>query len=154
MTTRNDAKSNKWLLSFGEANKLGVKIMTAKTTAFEIPGCSVGSTRPSRNRSHVMIDMGSDMLEYDPLVITFVVDEDYANYILIRNWMIDNVKSNTQKLEDVSVSLLNHSGKPLGVEFVAQNARPQSVSAIQLDTESNILLATATFVYQDTTFGR
>lgn len=145
----NDASSDKWMLSIG-GTKRNYPFFTKKVTGFSIPGCSAQGEEGPKNRGEFMLDIKADTVMFEPLSFTFVVDEDYTNYKLLRKWLMDNAAVNIAEREDISVMLLNNQGKPQGVEMLFSNSRPINIGDIELDTTgaSPSLLCTVTFKYE------
>jgi len=104
-------------------------------------------------------------LTYGELNITFKVDEDFANYLEIHNWIraltspenysgYANLVANKEytgsgKHSDISLIVLNAIKNP-NFEVVFRNAYPSSISGVEFDTtmeDVQYLTATASFKY-------
>jgi hypothetical protein len=159
--TRNPSNTNylqatKFLLTFSRIN----------TTQYfcqevNIPGVELGAV----NRATPFLDMFSPgtKLTYEPLVITFTIDEELQSWKDMYNWFIsiadpdgfegrDHPRElqNNKHLSDATLTVLSALNNPLlRIEFT--NCFPVSMTDIQFDTKSDadhIVTCTATFKYQ------
>ena len=152
----NPLQPTKFLLTFS-------RIQTVQYFCQEInlPGVSLGEVL----RDTPFLDMYSPgtKLSYDPLAISFVIDEELESWKNIYNWFTsiadpdgfekrnDNRELQTNKhFSDAHLTILSALNNPLlRIEFT--NVFPLSLSDIQFDTKSSadsIITATATFRYQ------
>lgn len=145
----NDASSDKWVLAIGGTSRK-YSFFTKKVTGFPIPGISAQGEEGPKNRGEFMLDIKADTILFEPLSFTFVIDEDYTNYRLLRKWMMDNAAKNIADREDISVTLLNNQGKVQGVEMTFNGARPINLGDVELDTTGTmpVLTCTVTFKYE------
>ena len=84
------------------------------------------------------METAGNILNYSPLTVTFVVDEDMANYLAISNWMIAlGFPENYEQY----ISLL-------GVDTVSLDdlAKHSSDGTLQILSSNNIPVQTVTFV--------
>ena len=103
-----------------------------------------------------------DKLNFSPLDLTFVIDENMQNYLEIRNWINDitaprnfnefkRIADSQEGLEsDITIQILN-SNKNLNLEAHFVNCFPISISDVMLDTTAQDVTypeATATFSYE------
>jgi len=101
-----------------------------------------------------------DKIVYDPLTITFRVDEDMRNYIEMVNWLEGLGHPNSLKqLRDLSASspLATPNTIGPGLNAFFSDAFPTSLSALRFSSMSNdveYLEATATFSYRKYTLER
>jgi hypothetical protein len=106
-----------------------------------------------------------DKLNFSPLDLTFVIDENMHNYLEIRNWINDitaprnfnefkRIADSQEGLEsDITIQILN-SNKNLNLEAHFVNCFPISISDVMLDTTAQDVTypeATATFQYESFT---
>jgi hypothetical protein len=103
---------------------------------------------PQRN-----IGFAPDKITYTNLDLSFLIDEDFMNYVEIHDWMYGAVTApddtNVKKYRDISLIILNSHNNPVR-EFKFVNAFPTSLSSIQLDatsTEAEYLVANVMFHY-------
>lgn len=146
----NEASSDNWLMVLPQ----DLNLVTNKITDFEVPGVSIdGTVGPRAGGSATMMQIIGDTLSFDPATFTFLVDEDYSNYISVLSRMVKAPYSESDDvIFDVEISLLNNRGavgeaivfKYIGVRFV-------NLSSISLDTNAQVktLTCTVTFQFQD-----
>jgi len=133
-----------------------------------IPGISMNG--PTQATPYNDFQLGGDKLNYQDLIVSFLVDENCINYSLIHDWMVgitypqkstqwrDFVKKQVDKkfadvwnIDQVQITLtaLNSNYNPsFKIDFV--DAFPVSLSTLTFDTTSNdvrYLTATAIFKY-------
>lgn len=126
-----------------------------------IPGMSLGET--VRSTPFVDFPIPGDKVTYDPLSITFVVDEDMANYIEVVTWIknLGNTSNPKQqyatltesdsKISDCSLTILTNNMNA-NKDIVFYDCWPSSLSELSLTTMDRniiVLTATATFRYRD-----
>jgi len=103
-----------------------------------------------------------DKLNFSPLDLTFIIDENMQNYLEIRNWLNDitaprdfeeykRISSSEEGVEsDITIQILN-SNKNLNLKASFINCFPISLSDVMLDTTQQDVTypeATATFQYE------
>lgn len=146
----NDAASDKWRLTF---EGLELILFSQKVIGFDIPDVScMGTKGPSGD--HVLSLVSGDRMEYSQVNFMFVVDEDYANYRTLFNWMKSNCKKDLPVERDFAVDLLNNRGQNQGVSLDFEHARPTSLGSFTLDTSGAepVLICTVTLDFQDMDF--
>lgn len=143
------------------------------TTAINIPGISFSGDAIMNTRFKTLPFMG-DTLEYQPLEVTFLVNEDLSNFREIHDWMTGiGFPENTEQFatavaqdaalkpssttlinpstltSDATITILTNKNNPtLKVNF--RNAYPTSISSLQYNTQitdTEQLTATVTFGY-------
>lgn len=104
--------------------------------------------RPQRN-----LGFAPDKITYANLDLSFLIDEDFTNYIEIHDWIYGAVTQpdspDVKKYKDISLLILN-SHNNIVREFKFVSAFPISLSAVQFDstiTEAEYLTASAVFHY-------
>jgi hypothetical protein len=108
-----------------------------------------GVDTPFRNYSGVMT---SNRVDYDPLTFTYVLSEDFENYLFLHNWMIE-IRDNdslSKQFRDITLHILNNN-KLTNLTVVFYNCFPVSLADINLEsavTDTDPLTTTATFRYQ------
>lgn len=146
----NDAASDKWRLYFQGTDLI---LFSQKVIGFDIPDVSaIGSRGPSPDV--FMSELNSDRIEFAPVSFQFVVDEDYANYRKLFDWMVSNTKSDIPMTRDFYVELLDNRGKTQNVLLEFQEGRPTNLGSFTLDTtaESPTLLCTLMMNFQEMKF--
>lgn len=145
-------------LSTLSPNKFTIVINKFKPLAFFaqsiiIPSSSIGQNRMPTNRSKVWSTPG-DTIEYDDLVIGFILDEDLKAYQQIKAWMeaIVNDPDPKDRFSDITIYLLtNNSTK--NFTFTFKDTYPFTLGTIAMDTtqgEDQALTLDVTFKH--TTF--
>ena len=151
-------------------SQLDYKFLLKRAPAIEfflqrinLPGINISSV--SMPNPFVQIPFSGDHIIFQPLAIEFKVDEDFANYFEIHNWLYglgfpeefgqygelsekkqilgDGLKS------DISLMILNSVKKP-NLEIVFHDCFPTSLSDLVLTTTTHdvdYLEAMATFSY-------
>lgn len=130
-----------------------------------LPGISIDMA--SYETELLRIPIPGDHIDFEPVTITFDVDEKLANYLEIWNWMIGlgfpktysqyenlNRKTNTLSGEgphsDMTLTILtNKKNSAFDVEF--HDAWPTSLSSLQFDLTTEAIEsveATVTFMFQ------
>lgn len=98
------------------------------------------------------IQLPSDRVDYDPLNVTFLVDEDLANYISLNRWMY-NFKTTERPIDhmkDIKLHLLTNNLNPL-LTVTYYGAFPVMLGEIPLETgvaDATPIILSATFKYQ------
>jgi len=96
-------------------------------------------------------------LTFEPLIITFPINESMSNYRAIQQWMLDiadpedtdnRVEEQRQLFCDSRLVVMRERGSAVGT-FVFKDMFPINLSDITFDVSSpdNPILATATFAY-------
>lgn len=135
-----------------------------------IPSVTLGSI--SQPTPLISIPQPSDQLQYSPLSITFIVDEDLRNYLEIYDWLLGlgfpetstqyaNLQSKSRIsgegiISDISVNVLNSAKNP-NFEFIFMDAFPIQLGSLNFSvTETGIeyLTVDATFDYRSFTINR
>ena len=119
----------------------------------------------------VNIPYSGEQIDYEPLGIDYKIDEDFANWFEIQDWLTglgfpqefdqyedlksqENNKLGSGLKSDISLHILNSSKKP-NMEFIFHDAFPVSLSSLTFDTtdpDVDYLEATAVFRYTYITY--
>jgi hypothetical protein len=129
-----------------------------------LPGLTIEPA--SQANPFVKIPKPGDHIDYDPLTVTFNVDEDLTNYMEILTWLIgmgfpknfdqyktlaaQSIVSGGGLVSDISVVLMKSSNVP-NYEFLFEDAFPTGISELEPDVTSETvtyLPVTATFAYK------
>lgn len=133
-----------------------------------IPGISMGG--PTQATPYNDFQLAGDKLNYQPLVVDFMIDEGFVNYSVLHNWMVgitypqkstqwrDFVQQQIDKSfadvwnidqVDITLTALTSNYNPsFKIKYV--DAFPVALTPVQFSTETNTieyLKATATFQY-------
>ena len=152
----NPLQATKFLLTFSR-----IQSVQYFCQEVNLPGVSLGEV----NRATPFLDMYSPgtKLTYEPLDITFTIDEEMDSWKNLYNWFLSIADPDgfekrtytrelqrTEHFSDATLTVLSALNNPvLRIEF--SNLFPLSLSDIQFDTKSsadNIITAKATFRYQ------
>jgi hypothetical protein len=115
-----------------------------------LPGISMGGVEVDYVNNQVF--MPSDRIDYDPLVFTYVLSEDWGNYRFLHQWMRDirSVDYPPKHFRDVTLHILNNN-KLENLKIVFYNCFPTFLSEINLESavsDTTPLVSTATIRYQ------
>lgn len=96
--------------------------------------------------------MPSDRIDYDPLTFTYILAEDFENYLFLYKWMRDIQSSDfpAKHFRDITLHILNNN-KLTNLRVVFYNCFPTSLTEIDLEsavTDTNPITTTAMFRYQ------
>lgn len=116
-----------------------------------IPDLTVTPARMATPQRNIPID--GDKIEYSPVTMTFLIDEEMLNYQEIHDWMLGQVTVADDKAyrkeRDVTISILSsHNNVTRQIQMV--DAFPVSLSALPFDitvTDVQYLTAQVTFEY-------
>lgn len=148
MTTKNfnPAVGSSFLLELPNNPGINYFVQTA-----EVPGLTMGGIdTPYKNHQGVQ---PSNRIDFDPLNVTFLVDENWNNWWSLLLWMYKirtGKVSINDEMVDITLHLVN-TNKNLNKRLKFFGAFPTMVSSMQLDStniESNVLVCSATFRYQ------
>ena len=116
----------------------------------ELPGLTMsGVDTPWSNNA---TNMPSNRIEYDPLNVTMLVDEEYQNYDSIRMWMTEIIKTEPvlNAMKDITLHILNSNKNNIAaIKFY--RAYPTMVAAIPLESstgDTQPITCALTFRYQ------
>lgn len=124
-----------------------------------IPGITLGETiQPSQ-----LIDtpLPGEKLTYDPLSITFKVDEDLRNWTELQTWLVElgtpeSFKQYNAQMSDGTLIVENSLNNP-NFEVIFHEMWISSVGELQFDTtqtDVDYITATATFRFRNYVFQR
>ena len=125
-----------------------------------VPGISLANTIQSTPFANIPIE--GDMLEFEDLTISFIVDEDMQNYLELYNWLhslgfpdryaqYDNQAGKDIK-SDVNIIIHTNKSNP-NYSIVFKDVFPISLGVLNFDTNNTDLepiIVDATFKYTGT----
>ena len=116
-------------------------------TAVNLPGVSQAATQVNfRDERGYFAD---SLIDYQPISITFVVDEDMKNYLEIFDWFIFNKEADEIRYKDITLSIqTNKNNLNKQIKFV--DAFPLSLGDLSFttqDTAVEYLTCTVSFRY-------
>lgn len=92
--------------------------------------------------------LAGDSLRYDPLSVSFILDEDMKNYLEIYNWLYKNSKESIV-YRDLTLSILTNQNNPnIIVQYMG--AAPTGLSSFEFNTQNTdiqYLTCTVDFAY-------
>lgn len=93
----------------------------------------------------------SDRIDYDPLNVTFTVDEDLENYLFLFNWMKDSAYKERpiDFTKDITLHLLTNN-KTQNIKVIFYDAFPVSLGELSFDstvTDPTPIICTCMFRY-------
>lgn len=146
----NFAASDKWRLVIGD-----LILLSRSVHDFSVPGIySEGIDGPSPG--NVMNKIGSERVTFDPVVFTFVIDENWQNWQSIFDWIVGNSKADWPVEKDITIQLLDNLNRPIGLTLILELSRPTSLDNVLLDVDAEVpqLTSTVTFQYVNMTYQR
>jgi len=90
-----------------------------------------------------------ETIQYSPLPIIFIVDEELANYIEIYNWIYNNAHSNDLMFRDMTLSILTNKNTS-NRQIIFKDAMPTTLTPIDFnsqDTSIPYVTASVDFAY-------
>ena len=114
-------------------------------TNVDLPGLTLGeSASPFRNEEGYF---NGDTINYDPLTVSFAIDEEMKNYEEIYNWIMANREG--IKFKDITLSILN-SHNTTNRQFKFISCFPTNLPSLSFDlraTDVAYQQASVTFRY-------
>lgn len=142
----NPALSTSFMLEVPFEQELNYNLQTAEVPALTMGGIDV----PWRNHQGVQ---PSNRIDFDPLNVTLIVDEDYKNWHSMFQWMM-RIRHGNRSLNAEAVDITLHitdSNKVARHKIVFYGAFPTNVGTLSLETatvEPQPLICALTFRYQ------
>jgi len=121
--------------------------------SFNFPG--VNGLYPKQPFQTQTIHMGPTGIEYNPLVVNFIVDSGMENYMSIVKWIQQSITMEHREIfSDASVVFLNALKQPT-VTATIRDVMPVAIDDLQYQiatTDPTPIMATATFAYTNYKF--
>ena len=142
---RNQALSTSFKLEIPGFEELNYMVQTA-----ELPGMMMSGVDTPHQQFGTSVP--SNRIEFDPLNLTMLVDEDFRNYESIYGWMVNIMRTEpvVKSLKNLTLHITNSNKNTiLGIRF--HQAYPTMLSAIPFEssaTDPNPLVCNVTFRYQ------
>tara|TARA_R110000782_G_scaffold33221_6_gene80377 strand:- start:1312 stop:1824 length:513 start_codon:yes stop_codon:yes gene_type:complete len=122
-------------------------VKTAAIPAISVPIANYSS--PQRS-----LGMIGDRIDYDPLTLEFIVDENLANYKEIHDWLVGQINNTDKdfqfkKQRDITLIILDSHNQPIQ-ELLFASAFPTTLSTLEFDssvTTIEYMTASVTFEY-------
>lgn len=128
---RNSASPLNFKMSLSKIDMPNVEWTVKKTS---LPGCAIGVVKqPVKN---VTANIPGTQIEYDPVTITFLVDEALNNYIELHSWMIQCILVGdlTTTMRDVTLHVFDGANNPIR-RIIYKNAFPASLTGLPYDLD-------------------
>lgn len=144
---RNPALGTSFMLEIPNAKSLNYFIQNTS-----LPGLNMGGVETPWTNHNAAVP--SNRVEFDPLNLTFLVDEEWNNWEYIFEWMKRcryGREDVTELMSDITLHLVN-SNKNINVQIEFRGAFPTMVSELMLESstvDSLPLVASVVFRYQD-----
>ena len=141
-----EARSTNFLLTVGTSKQLRFAVQSSNITEVILNFTAYPSTGKD-------LRIPSDKVELQPLIVDFIVSEDYSEWIEIFKWMMTCKNTPPQRYEEYTrtceLIALDSQNQPV-VSFIYDDCWPTSLEGITLainDTDSNVVTSTATLQY-------
>lgn len=117
----------------------------------ELPSITMGGVdTPYKNHQGIL---PSNRIDFDPLNLTFLVDEEYENWYSLVCWF-ERIRTGRgailDEMSDITLHLVN-SNKNFNKEIIFRSAFPSFVGSLPLDSgsvDADPVICSATFRYQ------
>jgi hypothetical protein len=141
-----------------QTNKFIFSLQRIPETMFRVTGCSLPSINippPSEDSTSANQYFAGSSVEFDPITLTFIVDENLKNYKEIFDWMTaeqfndsHEVRNEAGLYTDGTLTTLTNASNP-NVVFRFAGMFPISLGELQFDTTNttSTVLCTVTFRY-------
>lgn len=146
---RNPALSTSFKLEIPGYEELNYMIQTC-----EVPGMTMSGVDSPYQK--FATNVPSNRIEFDPLNLTFLVDEDYRNYESLYEWMVNIIRTepvadaSTGMMKDLSLHITNSNKNAIkSIKF--HRAYPTMISPLPLEsssTEPNNIVCNVIFRFQ------
>lgn len=128
---QNSARANHWYCYIPGMDEFTFKLKTCP-----IPEVNLGTIDMPTN-SDIKVKLPGDRLDYQPMNMTFIVDENYANHRKLYEWMVSNVVNYGTDLRDIMILLLDSNMKPIdNCQINVSNSFPTTLTEVMLDSEA------------------
>ena len=110
---------------------------------------SLSAPEASESFHGATVFLPGDRITFDPFSMTFLVDENMANYAALFTWMTQNAWSDEKKVLDITLSILDSKSNP-NRQIRFQGAFPVALGGIDFTsqaTDVQFVSITATFRY-------
>ena len=116
--------------------------------AAELPSITLESIEASFRNGRTPIP--GDTISYQPLPVTFLVDDKLRNYIELFNWIYNNAHSNELIWRDMTFSILTNRNTT-NKQVLFHNVIPSSLTGLEFNTQITdleYLTCSVEFAYQ------
>lgn len=127
-----NAQSGNWVAAIA-----GFEDVVFKLKSFTIPSITVGQSDIGGKSQNISLQVPGDHIIQDELSFDFFIDSNFRNYMKILRWLKYNSKVDQPLFADVTIMLLDGTGRPQGVDILFRNAWVMSLSPVLLDVENS-----------------
>lgn len=146
--TYNFLPSNAFDFKIEGIPEVNFKLQTATLPSIALPS----ATLPWRDANQYF---AGDQIDYEPLEIEFIVDEDLKNYEEIYKWIHENMWGKSEKTYRDAIFATLTASSNFNRLFTFKNAFPETLGSMQFRTEQGsdiqYITCTATFRYSEIT---
>jgi len=145
----NELRSNSYTFTFDK-----IPNVAYYTTDVPIPAVNLG--QPIINSRTIDFNVPGDKLDFDPITITFNVNENLENYLELYNWMLELGHPNRSQVDrpedksatsDAIVTILNNQKNPI-FNIILKDCFPISLGELAMTTAAaEPIPCTATISY-------
>jgi len=148
-TITNDSYGRNYQLHFGRIPNLSFQL-----TGCPLPTLSIGQLiQPTPYHD---IPNPGDKITFDPFLVEYIVDENFASYLEIFNWIHECRAGNPLSADrsnlksDATLEILTNNMTPI-LSFRFEGLFPTVLGEVQLTTQNgtDVSVGTATFAYQE-----
>lgn len=145
---------NSWKLEFVNQTYKSLNKSVIELTTPNITIGTIEQQTPIKPIIHV-----GETVSIEPITLTFLLDEDFQNYVTVMNWLnslknFHEVNSNKQDLSEINIHFLNNKMNSNRI-MVLEDCFPTTLSDITLQiqmTENTPITFTSTFVVNNIHF--
>lgn len=127
------------------------KDLIAQVQEFTHPSLTASSAAQSTPRRNV--PQPGTKLQYEPVTVRILLDNEMTIYSAIHNWMVNSVKVESD-VKDITLTVYNSNERPtFNIKYL--DAFPTNIGPIQFasnDQNDTILFSDVTFEYSEFTF--
>ena len=145
----NELRNNNFTMTFE-------KLPNVAFYGTDVPVPAVNLGEAIANFRTIDVYIPSDKLDFDPMTITFNVNENLENYLEVFNWMMDLGHPNRDKVDrpddrdatsDCIITILNNQKNPI-YNIVLKDCFPTSLGELALSTAAaEVTICTITLRY-------
>ena len=106
-------------------------------TSANVP--SISSTSSEQNTPFKGVPHADNVLDYESLELTFLLNEDYSNYTEVYNWMVglgfpDNYDQSERSVSDATLIILSNKNNPIA-QFNFKDTFPVTLGSIEYNVQ-------------------
>ena len=129
-------------IDFANPTQFRFVIDKLPNTEFFIPSAnvpSISSTSAEQNTPFKSVPHADNVLDYESLELTFLLNEDYSNYTEVYNWMVglgfpDNYDQSERSVSDATLIILSNKNNPIA-QFNFKDTFPVTLGSIEYNVQ-------------------